>query len=71
METATISSTFRVVIPRAAREKLDLKPGQKVHVIAYDGRIQIIPVRPVKEMRGFLKGMDADFDREPDRDFGG
>lgn len=71
MKTATISSKFQVVIPRAAREKLELKARQKVHVFAYDGRIQVIPARPAEEMRGFLKGMSTDFDRDTDSISGG
>jgi AbrB family looped-hinge helix DNA binding protein len=67
METATISSKYQVVIPRAVRESLGVKPGQKVQVIPYDGRIELIPLRPVREMRGFLKGIDTSVPREEDR----
>lgn len=67
METATISSKFQVVIPRSVRERLNLRPGQRVHVIPYDNRIEFIPVRPAEEMRGFLRGMSTDFVRDEDR----
>ena len=67
METLTISPKFQVVIPKAIRELLKLRPGQKVQAIVYDNRIELIPVRPLKQMRGFLRGIDTQIDREADR----
>ena len=67
MGTVTISPKFQVVIPKEIREKLSLVPGQKVQAIIYGDRIELIPVRPVKRMRGFLKGIDTKVDREGDR----
>ena len=66
METLTISSDFQIVIPESIREKLHLVPGQKVHVMAYDNRIELIPWRPVSCMRGFLRGIDTSVERETD-----
>ena len=68
METVTISPKFQVVIPKAIRERLNLAPGQKIHAILYGDRIELIPVRPIEEMRGFLKGLSTDIDREDDRE---
>ena len=67
METVTVSPKFQVVIPSRVRESLGVKPGQKVKVILYDNRIEMIPVRPVREARGFLKGIDTSVERELDR----
>ncbi|MGH8728241.1 MAG: AbrB/MazE/SpoVT family DNA-binding domain-containing protein [Burkholderiales bacterium] len=67
METLTISPKFQIVIPKRIRETLKLSPGQKVQAIAYQDRIELIPVRPLKKMRGFLKGIDTDVPREQDR----
>jgi len=67
METVTVSPKFQVVIPKLIRERLGLSPGQKVQAIAYGDRIELIPVRPVKEMRGFLKGISTTVEREADR----
>jgi AbrB family looped-hinge helix DNA binding protein len=67
METVKISPKFQVVIPRRIREKLQLVPGQKVQAIVYEGRIELIPLRPVQEMRGFLAGIDTTIEREADR----
>jgi hypothetical protein len=43
-----------------------VKAGQKMHVIAYDNRMVLIPVRPIQEARGSLKGMNMDGFREED-----
>ena len=67
MDTFTISPKFQVVIPRAVRERLGLNPGQKVQVVVIDERIELVPVRPMRKMRGFLKGIDTRVEREADR----
>jgi AbrB family looped-hinge helix DNA binding protein len=67
METAIVSPEFQVAIPQAIREALGLQPGQRVQVMLYQSRIELIPVRSVREMRGFLKGIDTTVKREPDR----
>jgi AbrB family looped-hinge helix DNA binding protein len=67
METVTVSPKYQVVIPSRVRELLGVEPGQKVKVILYDNRIEMIPVRPIREARGFLKGLDTSVEREPDR----
>ena len=68
VSTVTVSSKYQVVIPKDVRDRLDIRPGQKVEAFAVAGRIELVPVRPVSEMRGFLKGMDPDFERERDRE---
>jgi AbrB family looped-hinge helix DNA binding protein len=67
MDTVTLSPKFQVVIPRAVREALELEPGEKLRVVRYGERIELIPVRKLKEMRGFLRGMDTAIDRRRDR----
>jgi AbrB family looped-hinge helix DNA binding protein len=67
VQTVTVSPKFQVVIPRNVRLSLQLRPGQKMQVIEYDGRIELIPDRDISELRGFLKGMNTDFKREDDR----
>lgn len=67
METVTVSPKYQVVIPSKVRESLGVEPGQKVQVILYDNRIEMIPLKSVRERRGFLKGIDTSVDREPDR----
>lgn len=67
MDVVTISPKYQVVIPRSVRERLNLTPGQRVQALVYDGRVELIPVRPAKEMRGFLKGLDTTVRRDADR----
>jgi AbrB family looped-hinge helix DNA binding protein len=67
VDAVTISPKFQVVIPKGIRESLGLEPGQKVHAIAYDNRIELIPVRTAKQMRGFLAGIDTSIPRDKDR----
>ena len=67
METVTLSPKFQVVIPQAIREALHLVPGRKLQVLRYSDRVEFIPVRPMKQMRGFLRGMDTTLSREADR----
>jgi AbrB family looped-hinge helix DNA binding protein len=67
METVTVSPKFQVVIPRAIRNSLGIQPGQKVQVIRYGDRIELIPLRPIHEMRGYLRGIDTTVEREQDR----
>lgn len=67
MSTVTVSPKFQVVIPKAIREKLGIEAGQKVHAMAFNDRVELIPVRSAKSMRGFLKGLDTRVERDDDR----
>jgi AbrB family looped-hinge helix DNA binding protein len=62
-----LAPKFQVVIPKAIRESLGLRPGQKVQAVQYGDRIELVPMVPVAEMQGFLRGVDNDFAREEDR----
>ena len=67
MSTVTLSPKFQVVIPQQVRQLLGLTPGEKLRVVSYAGRVELIPVRSMKSLRGFLKGMDTAIGREKDR----
>ena len=67
MDTVTVSSKYQIVIPRKVRESMGIKPGEKVQVMQYEDRIELIPQRRLKEMRGFLKGIDTRVPRDRDR----
>jgi len=67
MDTVTVSPKYQVVIPKNIRNSMNLRPGQKMKVIEYNGRIELIPDRDISELKGFLKGIDTDFVRENDR----
>ena len=67
MPTVTLSPKFQVVIPREVRERLALEPGEKIQVFVYAGRIELVPVRKISKLRGFLKGIATDVPRDTDR----
>ena len=67
MDTVILSPKYQVVIPQGVRQLLGLTPGEKLHVISYAGRVELIPARKMKSLRGFLKGMDTTIEREVDR----
>ena len=66
--TVTLSPKFQVVIPREIREELQLAAGQKIQALVHGNRIELIPLRPMREMRGFLKGLDTEVARDRDRE---
>jgi AbrB family looped-hinge helix DNA binding protein len=67
MSTVSVSSKFQVVIPKDVRNKLGIEVGQKLQIIGYRGRIEMVIERDIKDMKGFLKGIDTDLEREKDR----
>ena len=67
METVTISPKFQVVIPQKIRESMGLRSGEKAHVIPFRNRIEIVPVRDVRKLRGYLAGIDTTVARASDR----
>jgi AbrB family looped-hinge helix DNA binding protein len=67
MKTVRISPKFQVVIPQSVREAMKLSPGTAIQVFQYENRIEFIPQRRLKKMRGFLKGIDTRVPRERDR----
>lgn len=67
MTTVTVSPKFQVVIPLAARQALGIQPGQKIEVIAYEGRLEFILIDKPRKMRGFLRGIDPTVARDADR----
>jgi len=67
MTSVTVSPKYQIVIPKEIRESLGIVSGQKVQIMSYQGRIEVIPLKPMKEMRGFLKGIDVTVLREEDR----
>lgn len=67
MTVVKVSPKFQVVIPQQIREALGLRPGQRVQALQYGDRVEFIPVKPMKAMRGFLKGIDTSVPRDRDR----
>jgi AbrB family looped-hinge helix DNA binding protein len=67
MELVKISPKYQVVIPKSVRTALGLRPGQKLYVIPFGSRIELVPEQKISEMRGFLRGIDTSFERERER----
>ena len=67
MTVVTVSPKFQVVIPKDVRESMGIFSGQKLQVLTYQNRIELIPLKPMKKMKGFLKGIDTDVVRDNDR----
>ena len=63
----TVSPKYQIVIPKEIRESMGIVAGQKVQMMSYQGRIEIVPLKPMREMRGFLKGIDTTVVRDEDR----
>lgn len=67
MQSVTLSPKYQVVIPLPVRRTMRLRPGQKMQVVGYEGRIELIPERDIAELQGFLKGINTAVNREEDR----
>jgi AbrB family looped-hinge helix DNA binding protein len=67
MKSVTISPKYQVVIPREVRQSMEIKPGSKIQVLLYENRIELIPMKNLRRMRGFLKGINTTVERERDR----
>jgi len=67
MTFVTVSPKYQVVIPKEVRESMGIVSGQKIQVLTYKNRIELIPIKPMEKMRGFLKGINTNVNREKDR----
>ena len=67
MTAVTVSPKFQVVIPKEVRESMGIFSGQKIQVLTYENRIELIPIKPMKKLKGFLKGIDTQVSRDKDR----
>jgi AbrB family looped-hinge helix DNA binding protein len=67
MTTVTVSPKYQIVIPAQMRKDFAITKGEKLQVISFGDRIELMPVRPMKTMRGFLKNMNTLVERELDR----
>ena len=67
MTAVTVSPKYQIVIPKEIRESMGIVSGQKLQIMSYHGRIEVVPLKPMKDMKGFLKGIDTTVAREEDR----
>jgi antitoxin PrlF len=53
---STISSNGRITVPKAIRDHLNLKPGDRVKFFVHpDGHVVLLPTLPVSALRGLLR----------------
>ena len=64
MSAVKVSPKFQVVIPKDARSQLGIEAGDRLEVVTLDGRIELVPVKRPRDLRGFLKGIDTMVHRE-------
>ena len=55
-ETITISSKYQIVIPKAVRELVGWKPGDKLVPLVKGKNVTLVKLRPLEELYGFIKG---------------
>lgn len=67
MTAVTVSPKYQIVIPKEVRESMGIFSGQKIQVLTYQNRIELIPIKPMKKLKGFLKGIDTEVSRDKDR----
>ncbi len=67
MVSVKLTNKYELSIPTTIRKHLNLVPGQEFYIIVHENRIELIPVKPIAEYRGFLKGMEIDIEKENDR----
>ena len=67
MTSVTVSPKYQVVIPKSVRESMGIVSGQKIQILTYQNRIELIPIQPMKKMRGFIKGINTSVKRDKDR----
>lgn len=68
MTTVTVSENYQVVIPCDVRAAMGIRPGQQLQILAYGDRAELIPMREIKDARGFLRGIDTEVPRDKDRE---
>ena len=66
MRSVTVSPKFQVVIPKEVHESIGIVSGEKIQTSTYTNRIERIPIKPMKKMRGLLKGIDTGVKRDKD-----
>jgi len=67
MTAVTVSPKFQVVIPKDVRESMGITSGQKIQMLTYRNRIELIPIKPMKQLKGLLKGISTNIKRDKDR----
>jgi AbrB family looped-hinge helix DNA binding protein len=67
MTAVTVSPKYQVVIPKDICESMGIEPGQKIQLLEFRNRIELIPMQPIKKLRGIAQGVDVPFQRDENR----
>jgi len=67
MNTVTLSQEYQLVFPEEIRETIGIKAGTSFEVIPYNNRIELIPLKPIRNLKGIFKGIDTNIIRDNDR----
>ncbi len=59
MESVKVSRKYQVVIPEKLRREAGIKPGDRMVAIVKNGILQYVPVRPLRETKGMIRGLDT------------
>lgn len=57
--TITISPKFQIAIPKQVREQIGLQAGDRLQVMVYDRRIELIPIEKLSDLKGSLQGIQT------------
>ncbi len=66
MNTVTLSNEYQIIIPEEISKSIGLEPGSSFEVLSYNNRIELIPLSPIKELKGIFKGIDTNIERYDD-----
>ena len=53
-----LSPKYQLLVPKNVRKELSLRGKQKFQVITKEGMIIYIPDQALKEMKGFIRGLN-------------
>ena len=67
MNTVTLSSKNQLDFPKDISETYGLEAGDSFEFITYNNRIELVPLRPIKKLKGIFQGIDTNIIREEDR----
>jgi len=67
MNTVTLSNEYKLVIPEDIRNSIGVKAGTTFEIISYNNRIELVPIKPMKNLKGIFRGIDTNITRDDDR----
>ena len=67
-DTVTVSSELDLVISAELCQTLGITQGQKFQLVNNGDRIELVPIQSIQQMRGFLKGINTDVERDVERE---